>query len=213
MEGKMARYAPLTGVLFVVMVTAGFLVSGDTPDADAPGSEVVDFYNDGMGKQIVATLLVTLGAVALVWFASTLRSILRNAEGGTGRVSNIAFAGGLTAAVGFWVTAGIHFTLADVGGDIDAAGAQVLNALDSDMFFAFAPGIAILLLATALVARRTRLLPAWLAWVAFVIFVASFTPAGFIAFLLSGLWIIVVSVLLYRDQLKVSELHPTAQLV
>jgi len=212
-ESKLARYAPLTGVLFVVMVAAGFLISGDTPDADAPGSEVVDFYKDGMGKQVVATLLVTLGAVALVWFASSLRSILRTAEGGTGRVANIAFAGGLASAVGFWVSAGIHFTLADVGGDIDAAGAQALNALDSDSFFAFAPGIAVLILASALVALRTGILPAWMAWVGFVIFVASFTPVGFVAFLLSGIWIIVVSVLLYRAQPTVGDLRPTGQLV
>jgi hypothetical protein len=212
-ESRLARYAPLTGVLFVVLVAAGFLLSGDTPGANAPGSEVIDFYKDSMGKQVVATLLVTLGAVALLWFASSLRSILRTAEGGTGRISNIAFAGGLGSAFGFWVSAAIHFTLADVGGDVDAAAAQALNALDSDSFFAFAPGIAVLLLATALVARRTAILPAWLAWSAFVIFLASFTPAGFFAFILSGLWIIVVSVLLYRAQPAVGELRPTGQLI
>ena len=200
MEGKLARYAPLTGALFVVVVTIGFAVGGDTPDADASGSEVIDFYKDKEGRQFVATLLVVLGAVALVWFASSLRSILRTAEGGTGRVSNIAFAGGVGAAVGFWVSAAIHFTLADVGGDLDAAAVQALNALDSDSFLAFAPGIAILLLATALVALRSAVLPSWLAWIAIVVFVASFTPVGFVAFILSGVWIIVVSILLFRAQ-------------
>jgi hypothetical protein len=57
-----------------------------------------------------------------------------------------------------------------------------------------------LVLATSLAALRTRIIPVWLAWIGFVIFVVFFTPAGFIAFLVSALWIIVVSVLLWRQE-------------
>ncbi len=173
---------------------------GRPPDAEAPGSEVVDFYKDGEGRQIMAAMLVALGALALVWFASTLRGILRQGEGGSGRVSNIAFAGGLGSAVGFWVAAAFHIALADIGDKLEEGAAQALNVLDNDAWAAFVPGLALMLLATGLVARRTGVLPAWLCWVAIVLFVGSFTPVGFVAFMLSGLWIIVVSVLLYRAQ-------------
>ena len=40
-------------------------------------------------------------------------------------------------------------------------------------------------------------MPKWLGWVGIVLFVISFTPVGFIGFALGGLWIIIVSILLY----------------
>lgn len=75
---------------------------------------------------------------------------------------------------------------------------QALNALDVNFFFPFGVGIAALVLATGLAALRKRVVPVWLAWVAIVLFVVTFTPIGFVGFLASGLWIIVVSILLWR---------------
>jgi hypothetical protein len=59
-----------------------------------------------------------------------------------------------------------------------------------------------MILATSLWLVRSRsLLPTWLGWAGIIIFIVSFTPAGFIGFGLAGIWIIVVSVLLYlRDE-------------
>jgi hypothetical protein len=48
-----------------------------------------------------------------------------------------------------------------------------------------------------------RVIPTWLAWVSLLIFIVLFTPAGFIAFLVSALWIVVVSVLLWRQEATV----------
>jgi hypothetical protein len=72
-----------------------------------------------------------------------------------------------------------------------------LNAIDGDFFLPFTTGLAALLLATSLVAVRTRVLPPWLGWVGIVLFVVFFTPVGFFAFGLSGIWVIVASALLY----------------
>jgi hypothetical protein len=41
-------------------------------------------------------------------------------------------------------------------------------------------------------------LPRWMAWVAIVLLILFFTPIGFAAFGLSGIWIIIASVLMYR---------------
>jgi hypothetical protein len=61
-------------------------------------------------------------------------------------------------------------------------------------------GRAALILATSLAGWRTRALPMWLAAIGILIFITFFTPAGFIAFLVSGVWIIVLSVLLWRRE-------------
>ena len=54
-----------------------------------------------------------------------------------------------------------------------------------------------LLLATSVAAIRANVVPRWMGWVGVVLFVVYFTPAGFIAFGLTGIWIIVASILLY----------------
>ena len=108
-----------------------------------------------------------------------------------------ALGGGVVAAGGFVTAATLHFALADYAGDIQPAAAQAINALDGDFFLPFTTGLAVLVLASSVGAIRAGILPKWLGWVGVVLFVVFFTPAGFIAFGLTGIWIIVVSILLY----------------
>ncbi|MDP9277638.1 MAG: hypothetical protein M3O76_05465, partial [Actinomycetota bacterium] len=59
-----------------------------------------------------------------------------------------------------------------------------------------AAGMGVLVLAAGLSTIRHGGLPKWLGWAGVVIGAASFTPAGFFAFLLSGIWVVIVSILL-----------------
>jgi hypothetical protein len=61
-------------------------------------------------------------------------------------------------------------------------------------------GVASLILATSIAGWRSRALPTWLAVIGILIFIAFFTPAGFAAFLVGAVWIIVLSVLLWRRE-------------
>jgi hypothetical protein len=83
---------------------------------------------------------------------------------------------------------------------IDPGTIQTLNAMWSDFFFPMVIGMATLILATGLSALRTRVIPVWLAWIGFLLVVVLFTPAGSIAFLASSLWILIVSILLWRRE-------------
>ena len=188
----------LTGALFVVLVLVAFIgLGGDTPEGDAPAREVISFYTDNDTQQILAAVVLGASAVALLFFSATLRDRFTAALPRPSTLPGVAFGAGVVAAGGFLAAAGIHFALADYAGDVQPAAAQALNALDSDFFLPFAVGIATLVLAASLLAIRTKLLPPWLGWVGVVLFVVSFTPVGFLAFGLSGIWIIVASVLLY----------------
>src|SRR3954464_6594973 len=72
--------APLTGALSVVLVlVAFFAIGGSTPDGDASARKVVSFYNDNETKEIIAAVVLSLGAVVLLAFASVLRERLREA--------------------------------------------------------------------------------------------------------------------------------------
>lgn len=189
----------LTGALFVVLVLVAFIgLGGDTPEGDASARKVVSFYTDNDAQQMLAAVVLGASAVALLFFSATLRDRFSAALSGPSALPGFAFGAGVVAAGGFLTAAGLHFALADYAGDVQPAAAQAMNAIDSDFFFPFAIGIATLVLASSLLAVRTKLLPPWLGWVGVVLFVVSFTPVGFIAFGLSGIWIITASVLLYR---------------
>jgi hypothetical protein len=190
------RLAPLTGVLFVILVVLGFSVGGSTPGVHDSAQEVQSYWADHHSKQVGAAFLVLIGAVFLVFFASSLRHALR-AAGGTGRLANAAFGAGLIATTGFWIMVMVHIALAEAGADAKTLGTtQTLSVLDNNSFFPAAGGLGVLVFAAGLSTLRHGGLPTWLGWIGVVLGVAVFTPAGFFGFLGAGLWILVVSIVL-----------------
>jgi hypothetical protein len=99
-------------------------------------------------------------------------------------------------AVGAAIDMTIAVALVESAEDIDPVAVQSLQALWDNDFVPIAFGIMLLFLSVGLSILRYGVLPKWLGWVAIVLGVLSFTPAGFFAFPLGGLWVIIVSILL-----------------
>jgi hypothetical protein len=201
-EDRWERLAPLTGVLFVVLVLVAFIpLGGDTPDVHASAQKVQAFYSKHDTREALAAYVLALSVPFLVFFSSILYRNVR-AAGGQGRLAAAAFGGGLLSATGFAVAAAIHFALADAGHKISTLGTtQTLNVLDNDCFIPFVAGLGILLFASGVATLRYGgRLPRWLGWAGAIIGVAIFIPfVGFPAFALSGIWVIVASIVLYRQ--------------
>ena len=196
MEGSKNWVAPLMGVLFVVVVVVSFFLLGDGQDAtDKTAQEIVDFYTDNSGQQMAGALLVGLASILFLFFAGWIRRVMRDAEGEGGILSAVAFGGGIVFTAGAAVGASLHLALADTADDIDPVAVQAINAIDWDYFLPFAVGMSVFLLASGISIVRHGVLPKWLGWVAIVIGVAAYTPAGFFGFLGGLLWILVVSVI------------------
>ncbi len=190
------RLAPLTGLIFVAIVVAVFAIGGSTPDQHDTAQQVQAFYGQHHGKHEALAFILALSIPFLVFFVSILRHELRR-QGGTGQLANAAFAGGVLAAAGFGILSVVHLSLAVAADSANTIGTtQVLNVLDNNDFLPMVGGLGVLVLAAGWSAVRHGGMPKWLAWVGIVIGVAIFTPAGFVGFLASGLWIAIVSVLL-----------------
>jgi hypothetical protein len=191
------RYAPLTGVVFALLIIAAFIFGAEPPDPDDPIAKVVKHWSENDSEHRVSAILIALSAPFLLWFGGAWRAALTAVEGMPGRLANTGFAGLIVAAGGILVGSTIEFTTADTVGDVAPQATQTLSALNSEFFFPMIAGFAVLLLASGLLMVRTAPFPSWLGWVTIVIGVALLTPAAFPAILLALLWVPVMAVLLY----------------
>ena len=182
---------PLTGVLFVVLVIVGFIVGGEPPDAEEPAQEIVDFYVDDKDSVMAGAFILGLATVVFVFFANYLRTVFR-----TTSASATILVGAAIFAVGAAVDATLLVAMAEAADDIEPESLQTIQAIWDNDFVPFAVGAAVFLISLAISILRTDVLPRWLGWVTLVLAVLSLTPLGFFAFPLTGLLILVLSVML-----------------
>ena len=193
-----SRLVPLAGVATVVLSLIAFIVEGDPPSGDDPIDEVVSFYTDNDTDQLWAGALFLWAMAAFVLFAGGLWRLLRDAETERRGASALVLVGAAVFAVGSALFAGITFTLGDFADDLDPAAVQALNALNQDLFAPLALGVFTFLVGAGASMIGTGALPRWLGWVAVVLGVAALTPVGLGAFLALGVWILIVSALIFQ---------------
>ena len=189
-------WVPLTGIAFVVVAIASFIVGGEPPGADDGAQKVADFYRDNESSVMFGAALVGVAATLLVFFAGYLRRELRRAEGEDGMLSLVAFAGAVILAVGVAIDATLLFAMAEAAEDVQPAQLQTMQAIWDNDFLPMALGVGVFLLASGLSIVRHGALAAWMGWIAIVLGVTAMTPAGFAAFMGGGVWILIASTML-----------------
>jgi hypothetical protein len=200
LSGSWARYAPLAGLLFVALVAASIIIGGETPETDDATAKVVAEWARDDSEQIASAIISALAAIPFLWFLGSLRSTLRAGEGGTGRLSAIAYGAGIVVVAGAAIDASLQFAVADSVGEVPPNVTQTLSVLYSDFFLIFPVGFVPLFVASALVILRTRVLPAWLGWTALVLGILGLAgPVGFFAFLVGLLWIAAASIIMFQQ--------------
>jgi hypothetical protein len=197
MVNRWSRLAPLTGIVFVVLLVASFVVGGSTPGVHASGAKVISFYQAHGSKQKISAYLSVLGVVFLVFFAASLRSHFGHFEGARG-LATLGFGGALVLAVGGAAFAAISWSLADARSSVDPSAAQALNVLSNDFFWPFGVGVAVFGIGYGLAVAGSKALPAWLGWIALLLGILGMTPISFFAFLALMVWSLVTSVLVFR---------------
>lgn len=197
------RLAPLTGAVFAVLaVLAAVLVNNYS--YLPPEREIQTFFIDNSTTVQVAGYLGALSAAFLIWFAGRVRSGLRPIEGGTGRLSAVAFGGGAVAggliAVAFAILiAGAARGGAEAGIN-GATAAAIYDIYGSIVGLAVPMTFGVFIGATTLVAIREKMWPAWLAWASAIIAVGSLSPLSYVFVGFDVLWVLVFSIGLYVTQ-------------
>ena len=158
------RIGAATGAISALLFIIGFGIFPTPPDVDAPATEIHSYFADEQSG-IQAALVVLTGALFFfIWFLGSLRSALRVAEGGTGRVSSIAFAGGVISASALFV---LITLIAGAAFHPDEATPEVTRAINDLAVVSGAPalaGLTALFAACAKVALRHGAFSSTIGW-------------------------------------------------
>jgi hypothetical protein len=180
----------LTGVVFIAILVISFVVGGEPPETDDGAQEIVEFYVDDKDSVMAGAFLSALAAIVLVFFANYLRTVFH----GT-RAAATILVGAAIVAVGAAFDSTLSFAMAETADDLEPASVQTLQALWDNDFIPFMVGMAVFLASLGVSIVRTAVLPKWLGWVTLAIALISVAgPIGFIAFPLTALLILVLSV-------------------
>ena len=194
---RWSRLAPLTGLVFVPLFVAAFVVGGSTPGVHATGAKVISFYKAHGTNQKISAFLSVLAVVFLVFFAASLRSHLGRFQGGSG-LARVGYGGALVLAVATASFAAISWALVDARSSIDPSAAQALNVLSNDYFWPLSVGVALFGIGYGLAIVGSKALPLWLGVVALLLGIIGITPLGFLAFIGLMAWSLFASVLAFR---------------
>lgn len=200
MNKGFARWAPLTGVVFAVLLLAGFLAGSSTPDADASAQDAVSSFMTHRTHDRVSVFLVAYATVFAMFFAAALRSFLKARSDGDGLIT-LGFSGMVIYAVGALTLVGMEFAATEAPATISASAEQALNVLQDDVFFALLIGTGIFLIGNGLAIAANAALPKWLGWIGVPLAVLAVTPLGwFVAIFALPIWALIVSVLMFLRQ-------------
>lgn len=197
MSSRWERYAPLTGIAFVILMIVSFIVQSKRLSVHATGADVLAHYRAHHASAMASSALSAWAIVFFVFFAAVVWSHLRPFEAARA-LAALALSGAGILAVGVASFAAFRWSLADTRNSLTPAAAQALNVLNEDFTWPFLIGIAIFGIGVGLAILRSRTLPVWLGWIAVVFGIAGVTPASFVAFLVLMAWTLVVSALLFK---------------
>jgi hypothetical protein len=214
MDGsKWERYAALGGIVFVVTNIVGAFLPGSPPSSDDSATEIAKYFSDHAGAIEVATLLLGIGVIGLLWWFGSLWRLMAKAEGERPRLAVVALSGLVVAATLTLVGASISSTVALRIDDAVAQGtAQFFFILSFVLFSAAGFGIVVFVAAVTSLSYRTKMFATWiniLGWVAALGFLIStlgvvsdaswLFVAGLVAFLVWCVWVVAISIILYRQ--------------
>jgi len=197
-----SRVAPLSGVLFALLLVAGFIVNPDT-EFMPPEDQVVAQLQDGPVRVMASNYLILLAAGALLWFSASVYQAMRGRDDSDTRLPMVALSGGVFAAALIGVSAVATFAAAErvwTMGVIEPGAAAALLDVSGIAIGNAAPvGLAVLVGAWGTAAIRTSG-ASRAGWVSVLIALGLASPFGWAVLVLGVAWVPTVGISMYRSE-------------
>lgn len=196
---RLERFAPLTGIVAVVLWVVGTIITGNEISEKDTGLEVLAVFREDSNTILTGGIIFVFGVVFFIWFLGSLRARMLLAEGSLGRLTAIAYGSGMLAAlcVLFQVAPLVQGALDE--DDLGPGAAKSLQSISLAFFGGTEFTLIPMFVAVGLLTLRTRVFPMWLGWVSLVIaLVLAIIPIGWVGVVfLFPLWTIATSVVLF----------------
>ena len=198
------RWAPIAGVLAVVCFAVALIVYGGSPDSGATDQKITSYFADSSHqKQVIVGFFFLFAALLLLLvFLTGLRGRLVAAEGEGGRLSALAFGGGVASAVLLMAAnatgAAPAIAVNDTGRfALDPNTYRLFNDLSYLLIISGVMTAIALVATTSYLALRTgAVFPRWFAWVGYYVALTFVVAVFFIPLLILWLWILIASLLM-----------------
>jgi hypothetical protein len=211
MSKRLARWSPISGVLFVALWVVGLALLS-TPDSNKSDAKILAHYANSSHrhKDIASFFLVLAASLVFIWFLTSLRDRLARVEGGFGKATTAAFSAGIAAAVLWLIGVGFFcapsFAITDTSKfKLDPNTYRIVNDLGYGIWFSGTTIAGITVAVSSLLLMRAGVLPKWIAWLSFVAAATTLVAFFFIPFI-----IFLGSVLVLSIVFMWREARPTA---
>lgn len=202
-----SRVAPLTGVLFGVLLLASYLIDPNT-DFMPPANEVVSHLEDGPLRVMAGAYMRMLAAAGLVWFGGSLHKSLKRLGGD--RLALLSFGGGVMAASLIAVGSIATVSAAErvlINETIDPGAAAALSDIAGIATGNGAPiGFAILIGAAGIAMLGSPRQRAWVGWTSVAIALGLLSPYGWMILAAVLIWVPAAGLWIYRADSRQTEL-------
>jgi hypothetical protein len=205
------RYAPWSGAVAGLCWIGQDLLQG-TSEKDVPGAATTSAIEDQLGLTYASIACLVAMGIALLFFATAVRTLLRSGEAREATYSGVAYAGWIVVVAG--LSQMVMWNWGLVNGAADARDDAALRTLSYVSYFGWAGmgiGLAAAFIAMGLGGMRNAVLPRWFAVLTIVLGLlgalgdAGIPPGGLVNYLLLPLWLIAASVVLARQQKRTTE--------
>jgi hypothetical protein len=199
------RLLPWSGaVAGLCWIGQAFLLTSSS--TDTPGSAATQVIHDHLGLNYAGQGCLVLMGIALLFFATAVRNLLRSGEAREATYSNVAFGGWVVVVAG--LSQMVTWNWALINGAADAGDDAAVHVLGYGSYFGWAGvgiGLATAFVATGWGGIRSSVLPKWFAVLTVVLGVlgalgdAGIPPGGLVNYLLLPFWLIGASVVVARS--------------
>ena len=205
------RSLALAGIVGVVLLGASALIQGSPPKPDDPAGKIAKFLVDKSDEIRWAGFVGALGSVVLLGWLGAVWRLVRRTEGGEPMFAVAATGGAVFAVAVIDVSAVLLSVMAIVGPAALGNDTRTLYLLTNNLISLGARGLGLFTGAFATVIIRSAVLPRVLGWIGALIALVLLATGGgiastrsvffylsFVGFVTFSLWVIVVSVLMWR---------------
>jgi len=195
----------LGGIVYVVLFVIGVIVMFDgEPNGDASPAKVIAYYSDSghRNKIMIGWLIAGLGIFAFLWFLSSLRRAVRRWEGEDGFLTALTTIGGAIYATLAFAAIALNVGIRTMSDDTyhHTVFPGLIHAADDASYVMHATGGAgasAMIIAASLAALRAAVVPKWAGWLGVAAGILALFSIIFFPQAAIGLWILIVSGLLF----------------